>query len=634
MKDERFRQIRDLFDAAMEQPPDSRQAFLEEACRDDKELLTEVVRLLAAQGEPTTWLDGDGPSSPAARLKGRRIGAYEILRQLGEGGMGTVYLASRADGVFEKQVALKIVQSQIPGQDILDRFQREREILAKLDHPNIARIMDGGTTEEGLPYLVMEYVEGQPIDVYCDQHKLNVEGRLKLFRDVCGAVDYAHQQRVIHRDIKPGNVLVSTDGTVKLLDFGIAKLSATDPDGTMTETDLMAMTPEYASPEQVNGETITPMTDVYALGILLYELLTGERPYRFKSRIFREIARVICEEPPTRPSVAVTTRRNKGATTTKLPGVSRIRAGTPEELKRRLQGDLDSVLMKALDKEPLERYRSADDFSEDLRSHLEHLPVSARRAWLASLGSLAHRSRWWIFGAVALGMAVQAEIIRLPRVLHIIGPMLLILGGLLWVQWGRSSAHMRRMLMGSLQVVAAYMILVLVGGQLAPEFTGRVFEIGMVGLAVWHIVVHWFRPRPQRRLGVLLLDLSVRTRFVILCRVFTTAGLIWALTNLYGHFFGDEPIHIVRIVMLYALFILGRNVGQFEIRERGLAVQGVSMIPWTRVRSYSWDPSPGETEVLWVDYLGGMFTVRLHVRPEDRPKVGAIFEQQLFEWPE
>ena len=249
MKAERFRQIRNVFDAAMEREPEARTAFLKAACQGDEELLVEVGRLLIAHGEPTAWIDEDVLGARVTRLEGRRVGPYEVLRQLGEGGMGAVYLAARADGAFRKQVALKIVQGQFPGEAALVRFQREREILASLDHPNIARILDGGTTDDGLPYLVMEYVEGEPIDAYCDAQRLEVAGRLRLFRDVCTAVQYAHQHQVIHRDIKPANVFVTPDGTVKLLDFGIAKLVRSVPNGpTLTRTDLLAMTPEVRQP--------------------------------------------------------------------------------------------------------------------------------------------------------------------------------------------------------------------------------------------------------------------------------------------------------------------------------------------------------------------------------------------------
>ncbi|MGH8246097.1 MAG: serine/threonine-protein kinase, partial [Gammaproteobacteria bacterium] len=378
MKAERFRQIRNLFDAALERDAETRNAFLQEACRGDEELLVEVGRLLAAQGEPTAWIDESMLGPPLPRLEGRNIGAYEVLRQVGEGGMGAVYLAARTDRTSRELVALKIVRPEAANEEVLRRFKREREILESLDHPNIARVFDGGVTGDGLPYLVMEYVDGQQIDAYCDEHRLDPGARLKLFRDVCAAVHYAHEHRVVHRDLKPSNILVTAHGVVKLLDFGISKLvaSGSDTSTLLTRTDLLLMTPEYASPEQVSGLAATPASDVYALGVVLYELLTGRRPYRLRSRIFREIVRVICDELPVRPSAAVTRKdADEGAPTPDT--LSRARALSSTELRRQLAGDLDCILLKALEKDPIERYRSAQQFSEDLGLHLSGRMVEA-----------------------------------------------------------------------------------------------------------------------------------------------------------------------------------------------------------------------------------------------------------------
>ena len=408
MQAERFRQIRNLFDATLEREQESRNAFLHEACQGDEELLMEVGKLLAAHGEPTAWIDEAVLGDPLPRLEGRRIGPYEILRQLGEGGMGAVYLAARADGVYRKVVALKIVRPAAATAEVLRRFQREREILASLDHPNIARITDGGTTDDGLPYLVMDYIEGEPIDVYCDHHRLDLKARLKLFRDICSAVQYAHEHHIVHRDLKPTNILVAHDGVVKLLDFGIAKLGEPGPEGAtmLTRSDMCLMTPEYASPEQVTAGPATPATDVYALGVVLYELLTGRRPYRMQSRIIHEVIRVICEEPPTRPSAAVSEKDNEAAKTS-AEAVSRFRAAAPAELRRQLSGDLDCILLKALEKDALRRYRSAHDFSEDVRLHLEGLGVEARQGALArTAAQFMSRNGWLLIAAAALGLAV------------------------------------------------------------------------------------------------------------------------------------------------------------------------------------------------------------------------------------
>ena len=246
------------------------------------------------------------PDQRDEQMVGQRIGPYKVIREIAHGGMGAVYLAFRADDEYQKQVAIKLIKRGMDTDLIIRRFRNERQILANLDHPNIARLIDGGTTEDGLPYFIMDHVEGLPIDAYCDAHKLSIAEQLKLFRTVCSAVEYAHQHHVIHRDLKPSNILVTAEGVPKLLDFGIAKvLNPEPPFQTVESVGLRPMTPDYASPEQVRGETITPASDVYSLGVLLYELLTGHRPYRVKSRTPQEIERVICEEEPEKPSRAI-----------------------------------------------------------------------------------------------------------------------------------------------------------------------------------------------------------------------------------------------------------------------------------------------------------------------------------------
>ncbi len=315
------------------------------------------------------------------------IGPYRIIRQIGQGGMGAVYLAERDDQQFKKQVAIKLVKRGMDTEFVLRRFLSERQILAALDHPNIARLLDGGTTADGRPYFVMEYIEGKPIAQYADEKKLTTVERLNLFRKVCSAVHYAHQNLVIHRDIKPSNILVTADGEPKLLDFGIAKLlnpELADQTVEATATVVRLLTPEYASPEQARGEQITTATDIYSLGVVLYELLTGHRPYLITSRLPHEIARVICEQEPQRPSTAVvrsqTISTPTGQTVTVTPEeVSRTREGQPDKLRRKLRGDLDNIILMAMRKEPQRRYSSVDQLSNDIRRHIEGLPVIARK---------------------------------------------------------------------------------------------------------------------------------------------------------------------------------------------------------------------------------------------------------------
>jgi serine/threonine protein kinase len=344
-----------------------------------------------------------------------RVGTYRLVREIGQGGMGTVYLAVRDDDAFHKRVALKVLKRGMDTDAIVRRFRTERQILAGLDHPNVARLLDGGTTPDGRPYLVMEFVDGAPLVEYADARVLDTDARLDIFLQVAAAVQYAHQNLVIHRDIKPANVLVTKDGVPKLLDFGIAKLLNPEMAGQTlapTAVGMQLMTPEYASPEQVRGETVTTSTDVYSLGVLLYELLTGRRPYRITSRAVADIARVVCETEPIRPSLAVVSADAPptGAATTR-PG-TRTGPIETQRLRRRLEGDLDNIVLKALSKEPVRRYASVDQFAEDVRRHRAGLPVLARHDTLGYRASkFVRRHRGAVAAAVAVFLALVAGIV-------------------------------------------------------------------------------------------------------------------------------------------------------------------------------------------------------------------------------
>jgi len=387
MAGDRWQRLQELFDAALRLPPEERADYLERRSGDDPSLRREVESLLRADEPSSGFIEGplagvaallphpeectDPELSPAGErsLLGRRIGAYEVTSELGRGGMGTVYSAVRADDAFRKEVAIKVIRHGADDPELLRRFLAERQILATLDHPNIARLLDGGTTGDGLPYVVMERVRGEPLDRYCDAGSLPVNERLRLFLDVSAAVQHAHHNLVVHRDLKPANILVTAEGTPKLLDFGIAKLLDATPGEGATATMLHAMTPAYASPEQVRGGPITTASDVYGLGVVLYELLTGQPPYRLDHRTGPEIERVICDQSPDKPSAKVA----RGAEV-----ASRARGLTPERLRRRLAGDLDTIVLKALRKEPKRRYASVEQLAEDLRRHLDGRPVIAR----------------------------------------------------------------------------------------------------------------------------------------------------------------------------------------------------------------------------------------------------------------
>jgi eukaryotic-like serine/threonine-protein kinase len=386
-------QVREVVDAVLDLPPDERSPYLDQACpqpavrRYVDSLILSYDQAGEFLGEPALVSHAETiAQSQADSWKGRRVGPYQIIEKIGEGGMASVYRALRVDHQYQKQVAIKVVRSGFDTRFALNRFKAERQILANLEHPNIARLLEGGSTEDGQPYFVMEYIEGQPLDQYCDDHKLTITARLRLFRMVCTAVQYAHQNLVIHRDIKPNNILVNADGVPKLLDFGIAKIlspTSTTSSAAPTITMVRLFTPEYASPEQLLDEPITTASDIYSLGVVLYELLSGQRPYRFPNRKPDEIARVVTEKEPDRPSAAVvrmeegTHKRGKSVQPTPQTA-SGTREGSPEKLRRRLAGDLDNIVLMALRKEPQRRYASVELFSEDIRRHLEGLPVVAR----------------------------------------------------------------------------------------------------------------------------------------------------------------------------------------------------------------------------------------------------------------
>jgi len=367
--------IRKLFDAAMRQPPDERRGFLEEQCRGDDSLRDAVLQLVEAADRP-----GNGPEgivgraaeALAADRRSRDVGNYRLVELIGEGGMGRVYLAERKDEQYQQRVAIKILSMLMPGEHLLKRFRAERQILANLNHPYVARLLDGGETPDGLPFLVMEYVEGVPILEYCDRERLDLESRLRLFIEVCEAVQHAHRNLVVHRDLKSGNIFIAADGHPRLLDFGIAKLLEPD-DAPLTVAETVAharfLTPANASPEQVTGGRITVATDVYSLGLLLYELLTGRSAYGRTTLEASELHKAICEAEPDRPSQGVTQAPAEAP---------HLRRSTLDRLRKTLAGDLDTIVLKALRKNPDNRYASARELAEDVERYLKHQPLRAR----------------------------------------------------------------------------------------------------------------------------------------------------------------------------------------------------------------------------------------------------------------
>jgi len=395
----RWQRVDKLFAAALDLDVPSRAAFIAEQCAGDEFLAKAVEELIQSADEAEALFEGSAGKARASILTdafaaldddieraessrlGTRLGAFELIRLIGRGGSASVYLGERIDAQYRQQVAIKVSRQGLVDRDAERRFLAERQILANLDHPNIARLLDGGATDAGQPYLVMEYIDGEPIDVYCNNRQLSVDARLRLFGQVCAAVHYAHQHLIVHRDLKPANVLVSEDGIPKLLDFGIAKLLDTEQlhqTVAMTRADVRLLTVQYASPEQIKGEAITTASDVYTLGVMLYELLTGQMPHPMSGARLGELERKICDTQPKRPSTVVTANRATGGATGTVPQtISEARNTDKAMLRRKLQGDLDNIALMALRKEPERRYRSAEQFAADIRRYRERLPVIA-----------------------------------------------------------------------------------------------------------------------------------------------------------------------------------------------------------------------------------------------------------------
>ncbi len=413
MKPERYQQIDDLLARALEVETRERQAFVERECAERPETLAQVERLLAADVSGPSFLETPPPRAFAELppiVPGGRLGAYRIESEIARGGMGTVYLASRDDGQYQRRVAIKRLHRVGLGEDGAARFRDERRILAGLEHPHIARLYDAGELPGGEAFLVMEYIEGEPISAHCDRLLLSLEARLRLFLKVLAAVGYAHQNLLVHRDLKPENILVDAQGEPRLIDFGIAKqLPAEESQAAVTQISTRFMTPRYASPEQMRGERISTASDIYSLGVVLYELITGLSPYRLESLLPHQALAAVLEQVPPKPSEAV-----KGQKAEVARSLAAARDASPAQLARSLAGDLDTIVLKALAKEVSRRYNTASELGADIESYLGGKPVAARPDTLAyRTVKFVRRHRWGVSLAASTLLLLGAQQVRL-----------------------------------------------------------------------------------------------------------------------------------------------------------------------------------------------------------------------------
>ncbi len=667
MTPERFRQIRNLFDAVLERDAASRNSFLSEACQGDEPLRTEIERLLAAHQQRASLLDRlvarpELLTGEPGRMEGRRVDHYEILRELGHGGMGSVYLAARTDDVYRKPVALKVVRPESSTPETIARFRREREILASLDHPNIARLLDGGTTPEGLPYFVMDFVEGRPIDIYCDEHELTVADRMRLYRSVCAAVEYAHQRGLVHRDLKPGNILVTADGVPKLLDFGIAKLLRSESESEETATfvtraGLRLMTPEYASPEQVRGEMVGPASDIYSLGVILYELLTGHRPYRLRSRLIHEVMRVICEEEPTRPSTAVTESEPRLVLGEEKPVmvtpqiICRSRETTPSELRRELSGDVDNILLRTLRKNPQERYASAKDLSDDLQHRLDGQPVSAQsQSLIYQAGKLLRKHQGWAIAAAVLVVGIATGTVRISSdAVKVLAGFVITLAAaflLLRKELGEGTTRylLRRwglILAGFVAAgLLAYGLATAIPYQSDPRVMMR-WLLPVLLLVTLLVAERWARWIWRERFaGPLLSNLSVPRHWVayawlaFMGILFVTLGIAAVARRNHLPLLMFEALIAAMLFLVTYVFAM---YGKMEIRRRGVLYGGY-LIPWRRIAGHTWEQREGRFAILKLrshpPFLPRLVVTQdIIVSSDRRPEVEAVLRRQLSEWP-
>jgi len=613
MDAKRYRQIRQLFDAVLEQPEEQRSAYLAQAGEGDTDLREAVRRLVDASDNRTEIFEQppvvrDGPG-PLDRWEGRRLGPYQILRELGEGGMGIVYLARRADGAFQKEVAIKIVRRQLATRQFFERFQRERDILARLEHPHIARLLDGGTTP---PFLVMEYVKGEPLLSYADSRRLSYDARLALLRQVASAVDYAHRQGVIHRDLKPGNIFVTAEGEVKLLDFGIAAWQQAVAESELSPT--LAMSPAYASPEQIRGDKTNSATDIYSLGLVSYELLAGMPPFRLDEMALDEILRKVVEEAPEPPSVAV--RQSRRPSPAEL---SKLRQMAPIQLLNRLE-HADDTLLRALSKRREDRPASAAALMTELDQ--SSTPRKSMPRWVETL---AHQWDLAAFHATVIGLSVAGAIHLNPTA---------------WLAyaWGSAFALLRRFgylhrmyALSSTFTIAAGLYTLAFGAGLASgtrqEAAHRIMmgTIAVLTFVAFDLLRYYLRRKSS--LGQLLFAPKGTNRGREQA-VLLGAALLWFLYELFQ---GQTNRLLSTTMISLGIWISWKlSFKPLEIREKGL-VAPAALLPWSSIEKYSWH-TPTQLELrMHSPILGVPIYQRVSVHAEDHDEVQAILQNWLIE---
>lgn len=592
----RYQQVRELFDTVVALEPAARDARLREVA---PELREEVKRLLKASVRGD-WLDATSTTTPAECWEGKRLGPYELLSEIGQGGMGIVYLARRADGAFQKQVAIKIIRQDLATAEFLARFQREREILAKLEHPNIARLLDGGTTPNGLAYLVMEYIQGEPLLEYADSRSLPYDGRLSLLSEIAAAVDYAHEQGVIHRDLKPSNVFVDRRGHVKLLDFGIAAWQER-PAAEREMAPTIALSPAYASPEQARGEVTTKATDIYSFGMVAYELLTGVLPLPVKGLPLADVLSAIAQSSPSAASAAA-----QNSTDPKPAALAAQRGMAASVWLERLELTADGPLARALAKIPAARPESAIGLVRELAATPPERGPEWRRAvsrFVAAWGELA------VFASLLPGLAL-AGLVELKSEGWLVWGA--VVGLAVWRRTGRASlATMWLMTLVSLTALTIFW-----KPETGPVVIGLLIAAGAAA-ALWYV-------RESATLGKrLLISKSARSMAILI------VPLIGVLEFFYETWSREPAARDWFWVLLLSVALL--DFLPLQIRRGGL-MAGLSPLRWTDLASYCW-VRPEVLELLRSrPGIGGM-TLKVAVKKADRERVSTLLNEWLIEEP-